>query len=82
MFGINCFTAAINPPQAAILAVGGIVDKSVVEFVDSAEEYRVVPGKTMDLVLPCDHRVVDGVDGAKFIKSVQGYLENSAILLV
>ncbi len=82
MFGINFFTAVINPPQAAILAVGGIVDKPVVEFVESAEEYRVVPGKTMELVLSCDHRVVDGVDGAKFIKSVQGYLENPAILLV
>ena len=82
MFGINCFTAVINPPQAAILAVGGIVDKPVVEYVDSAEEYRVVPGKTMELVLSCDHRVVDGVDGAKFIKTVQGYLENPAILLV
>ncbi|HPE84715.1 MAG TPA: dihydrolipoamide acetyltransferase family protein, partial [Chlamydiales bacterium] len=82
MFGISNFTAVINPPQAAILAVGGIVDKPVVEYVDSAEEYRVVPGKTMELILSCDHRVVDGVDGAKFIKSVQNYLENPAILLI
>ena len=82
MFGINSFTAVINPPQAAILAVGGIIDKPVVDRAEGSEEYCVVPGKMMELVLSCDHRVVDGVDGAKFIKTVQKYLENPAILLL
>ncbi|HSX03708.1 MAG TPA: pyruvate dehydrogenase complex dihydrolipoamide acetyltransferase [Rhabdochlamydiaceae bacterium] len=76
MFGISHFLAVINPPQAAILAVGGIEDRPIVKA------GVVVPGKVMTLTLSVDHRVIDGADAAKFIKTVQQYLENSAMLLV
>ena len=76
MFGINDFQAIINPPQVAILAVGGIRECPVVK------EGKVVPGNQMMLSLSSDHRVVDGADAAKFIKTIQKYLENPAVLLV
>jgi len=82
MFGISNFTAVINPPQGAILAVGGIEDKPVVQPPVDKEEAKVVPGKTMQMILSSDHRVIDGVDAAKFIKTVQKYLEDPAILLL
>lgn len=76
MYGISDFRAVINPPQASILAVGGINDKAIVE------NGKVVPGKTMTLSLSSDHRVVDGADAAKFIKSVQELLENPSVLTI
>ncbi len=76
MYGISNFIAVINPPQAAILAVGGIEEKPVVK------EGKVVPGKVMTLTLSVDHRVIDGADAAKFLKTVQQYLENPAMLLI
>ncbi len=76
MFGIHDFQAVINPPQVSILAVGGIRDCPVVK------EGEVVPGKRMMISLSSDHRVVDGADGAKFIRSVQKFLENPAVLLI
>lgn len=76
MFGISEFVAIINPPQAAILAIGGIEDKPVVK------DGKVVPGKTMRLTLSGDHRVIDGVEGAKFLKTVQNFLENPSLLLL
>ncbi len=76
MFGIDSFTAIINPPNACILAVGGIRDVPVVK--DGA----VVPGKRMAITLSCDHRVVDGVVGARYLNTVRTFLEDpSAILL-
>lgn len=74
MYGISEFIAVINPPQAAILAVGGIEQKAVVK------EGKVVPGKTLDLNLSVDHRVIDGADGAKFLKTLQSLLEQPVIL--
>ena len=74
MFGITDFCAIINPPQAAILAVGGIDDTVRVK------NGQFVLGKKMNLVLSADHRVVDGVEAAQFLKSIQKYLENPAIL--
>ncbi len=74
MFGITEFTAVINPPQSAILAVGGITEAPVVK------EGKVVPGKTLTLVLSADHRVVDGAHGAQFMKTVQKLLENPVSL--
>ncbi|MCB0143125.1 MAG: 2-oxo acid dehydrogenase subunit E2, partial [Caldilineaceae bacterium] len=69
MFGITKFNAIVNPPQAAILAVGAI-------------EERVVPVKgkpkvrpMLTLTLSCDHRVVDGARGAQFLQTLAGYLE-------
>lgn len=76
MFGISEFIAVINPPQAAILAVGGIQEKPVIK------QGQIVPGKTMMLTLSVDHRVIDGTDAAKFLKTLQKYLENPALLVV
>jgi pyruvate dehydrogenase E2 component (dihydrolipoyllysine-residue acetyltransferase) len=76
MHGVSSFTAIINPPQAAILAIGGIEEKAVVR------NGEVVAGKTMTLALSSDHRVLDGMDAAKFIKTVQKYLENPSSLLI
>ena len=76
MFGISEFKGIINPPQAGILCVGGIEEKPVVRH------GHVVPGKVMTLSLSADHRVVDGSDGAKFIKTLQKLLENPSLLLI
>lgn len=76
MFGVTDFAAIINPPQAAILAIGGI------EECPRVKNGAVVVGKRMNVVLSADHRVLDGAEAAKFLKSVQKYLENPALLLV
>lgn len=76
MYGISDFVAVINPPQAAILAVGGIEEKPI--FINN----EIKPAKIMRLTLSVDHRVIDGAEAAKFIKTVQKILENPAILLV
>lgn len=76
MFGIEEFTAIINPPNACILAIGAIRDVPVVQ--DGA----VVPGKRMKVTLSCDHRVVDGATGAQFLTDVVRYLEEPMNLLL
>lgn len=76
MYGISDFVAIINPPQAAILAVGGIEDKPIVK------EEKVIAGKTMKLTISADHRVLDGADVSKFLKTIQKFLENPSILLL
>jgi len=76
MFGVTDFAAIINPPQSCILAIGGI------EECPCVKKGAVVVGKRMNLVLSADHRVVDGAEAAKFIKRVQKYLENPALLLL
>jgi pyruvate dehydrogenase E2 component (dihydrolipoamide acetyltransferase) len=76
MFGIEEFTAIINPPNSAILAIGEIRDTPVVE------DGEVVPGKRMKVTLSCDHRVVDGATGAQFLNSVRSYLEEPMNLLL
>lgn len=76
MYGTTSFQAIINPPQAAILAVGGILDVPVVK------DGVVVPGKVMNITLSVDHRVVDGVAAAEFLRTVQKYLENPISLLL
>ena len=76
MFGIDEFTAIINPPNACILAIGSIRDIPVVK------DGVVVPGKQMKVTLSCDHRVVDGVAGAEFLKTVRGYLEDPVTMLL
>ena len=75
MYGIEEFTAIINPPDACILAVGGIMQKPVVK------NGMVVPGNVMKVTLSCDHRVVDGATGADFLRTFQGLMENPVILL-
>lgn len=75
MFGIDEFTAIINPPDACILAIGGIQERPVVK------NGQVVPGNVMKVTLSCDHRVVDGVSGSEFLRTFKGLLENPVILL-
>lgn len=76
MFGIEDFTAIINPPDACILAIGGIIDKPIVK--DGA----VVPGKVMKVTLSADHRVVDGMKGSQFLVTLKSLLEDPVRILV
>lgn len=76
MFGIEEFTAIINPPDACILAVGGIKETAVVK------EGELVPGNVMKVTLSCDHRVVDGVLGASFLQTLKGLLEDPVRILI
>ena len=76
MFGVTDFAAIINPPQAAILAIGGM------EECPRVKGSQIVVGKRMNLILSTDHRVIDGAEAAKFIKTIQKFLENPALLLV
>jgi pyruvate dehydrogenase E2 component (dihydrolipoamide acetyltransferase) len=69
MFGIDQFTAIINPPDACILAVGGIAQEPIVK------NGQVVPGNVMNVTLSCDHRVVDGATGAAFLQTLKNLLE-------
>lgn len=75
MFGIEAFTAIINPPDACILAVGAIRSVPVVKG------GQVVPGQVMKLTLSCDHRVVDGASGAAFLQTLKRLLEQPVTLL-
>ncbi len=76
MFGIDDFTAIINPPDACILAVGAIQQVPVVK------NGAVVPGNIMKVTLSCDHRVVDGATGAAFLQTVKSLLEEPLRMLV
>jgi pyruvate dehydrogenase E2 component (dihydrolipoamide acetyltransferase) len=76
MFGIEEFTAIINPPDACILAVGGIVQKPVVT------NGEITVGHTMKVTLSCDHRVVDGATGAQFLQTLAAMLEEPMRMLV
>ncbi len=76
MYGVTDFAAIINPPQAAILAVGGI------EECPRVKGGEVIVGKKLSLILSADHRVLDGAESAKFIKTIQKYLENPSLLLI
>ncbi len=75
MFGIEEFTAIINPPDACILAVGGIKQTPVVK------NGQVVPGNVMKVTLSCDHRVVDGATGSAFLQTLKHNLENPVLML-
>lgn len=76
MFGIDEFSAVINPPEGAILAVSAVRDEPVVR--DGA----VVPGKKLALTMSCDHRVIDGALGAEWLKALRGLLESPLRMLV
>ncbi len=76
MFGIDEFTAIVNPPDACILAIGSSKETVVVE------NGEMKPGHIMKVTLSCDHRVVDGVTGAKFLQTFQELLEEPVRLLV
>ena len=75
MFGIEEFTAIINPPDSCILAVGGISQTPVVK------NGSIVVGNVMKLTLSCDHRVVDGATGAAFLQTLKSYLEQPIKML-
>jgi pyruvate dehydrogenase E2 component (dihydrolipoamide acetyltransferase) len=77
MLGIDSFYAIINPPQAAILAVGNIVKKPVVDANDN-----IVVGHRQSITLSCDHRVVDGAIGAAYLKELRELIEKPALLLL
>jgi pyruvate dehydrogenase E2 component (dihydrolipoamide acetyltransferase) len=70
MFDVGEFIAIINPPQAAILAIGSIMDVPVIE------DGEIVPGKRMNITLSADHRVTDGAEVARYLQTVKRYLEN------
>lgn len=76
MFGIEEFTAIINPPDACILAVGAINQVPVVK------NGQIAVGNVMKVTLSCDHRVVDGASGAAFLQTLQGLLEEPVRMLV
>ena len=80
MFGVEHFTAIINPPNAAILAVGAAVKKPVVETVDGKDS--IVIGHEMQMTMSSDHRIVDGAMAAQYLASVKAMLEKPASLLV
>ncbi|HLT81982.1 MAG TPA: pyruvate dehydrogenase complex dihydrolipoamide acetyltransferase [Cyclobacteriaceae bacterium] len=76
MFGIEEFTAIINPPDACILAVGGIKETAIVK------NGVVVPGNVMKVTLSCDHRAVDGATGAAFLQTLKKLLEDPVRILI
>jgi pyruvate dehydrogenase E2 component (dihydrolipoamide acetyltransferase) len=75
MFGIDQFTAIINPPEAAILAVGATETKPV------WENGQFVPRQRMRVTLSCDHRIIDGAVGAKFLQTLRQLLETPMMML-
>ncbi len=76
MFGIESFTAIVNPPDSCILAIGGIKEVPVVK------NGQIVPGNVMKVTLSCDHRVVDGATGSGFLQTFKTYMENPAAMLL
>jgi pyruvate dehydrogenase E2 component (dihydrolipoamide acetyltransferase) len=75
MFGVDAFTAVINPPQAAILAVGSLVQRAVVR------DGQLVARHTMTVTLTCDHRILYGADAAEFLGSIRELLEQPLALM-
>jgi pyruvate dehydrogenase E2 component (dihydrolipoamide acetyltransferase) len=75
MFGVEQFTAVLNPPQVAILAVGAVKDEAVVRDGD----LDVAP--IVHLVLTCDHRAIDGADGASFLQTLVALIEQPTLAL-
>ncbi len=75
MYGIEQFIAVLNPPQVAILAVGSIEDRAVVD------EGEVAVAPTMTMTLTCDHRAIDGSEGAEFLRTVKAFVESPALAL-
>ena len=75
MFGIDEFTAIINPPDACILAIGAIQQTPIVK------DGEIVVGNIMKVTLSSDHRVVDGAQGAQFLKTLKTMLENPLLMI-
>jgi pyruvate dehydrogenase E2 component (dihydrolipoamide acetyltransferase) len=75
MFGVQQFVAVLNPPQAAILAIGSVEERPAVR------DGQIVPRPLMTVTLTCDHRSVDGADGARFLEDVKAFLEEPGLAL-
>ena len=75
-WGIESFDAIVNPPQAAIVSVGGIIEKPIVQ------DGEIVPGMRMNIGLSCDHRVVDGAVAATYLNAVKELLEKPSLMLI
>ena len=76
MFGVEHFTAIINPPNSAILAVGGAIEKPVVR------DHQLTVGHEMSATLSSDHRIIDGAMAAAYLQTLRGYLEMPGVLVV
>jgi pyruvate dehydrogenase E2 component (dihydrolipoamide acetyltransferase) len=76
-FGIDSFSAIINPPQGFILAVGRVTKRAVVDDCD-----QISVGQRMSITMSCDHRVIDGALGAEYLKALRRLLENPTLLLI
>ena len=76
MFGIREFTAIINPPHSAILAVGAAEERAVVR------DGKITAASVMSMTMSCDHRVIDGAMGARFLQTLRAYLEEPAAMLL
>src|SRR5262249_10787773 len=76
MFGMKHFTAIINPPQSAILAIGAGEERAVVK------EGKIVAATIMSVTMGCDHRVVDGATGARFLQTFKAFVEEPAAMLL
>ena len=81
MFGVDHFTAIVNPPNAAILAVGRAIEKPFVEYDDNGDAELVI-GSEMSMTISSDHRIIDGAMAASYLKTVKELLESPASLLV
>lgn len=81
MYGVEHFTAIVNPPNSAILAVGGAVKKPVVRQDEDGEDFITV-GHEMQMTISSDHRVIDGAMAAEYLNTVRRYLEAPASILV
>ena len=76
MFDIESFTSIINPPNSVILSVGSIVQKPIVK------NGNIEVGNTMKVTLACDHRVVDGLTGSKFLQTLREFIENPITMII
>ena len=76
MFDVEEFIAIINPPQAAILAIGSITETPVVK------DGEIAVGHRMKISLSCDHRITDGAEVARFLIAVKNYLQNPMLLAI
>ena len=76
MFGMKQFTAVINPPQSAILAIGNGEERPVVK------DGKIVVAQIMSVTMGCDHRVIDGAVGARFLATFKSFVEEPASMLL
>jgi pyruvate dehydrogenase E2 component (dihydrolipoamide acetyltransferase) len=76
MYGIKEFSAIINEPEAAIMAVGMVEEKPIIK------NGQITIGKVVTVTLSCDHRVIDGAEGASFLQTFKKYMENPHLMFI